>query len=455
MFVKDEEKYLERRKFYVKFIVILMVVILIAFNFGSWIFLSEIENSLEKELSTRLGSIATLSANNIELTPGISLHDLQMLPINNYTELLLLQSKLITIQMENQLEGVYLIDQRNRIIIDASGNFNYGDLLSYIQRDSLLLASAWDGRTEISPIFIVEGSRFKTGYAPVTNILGETVALLVLEANADFFQIIKNFKRGLVIIGLASLGAIILFSFFLSWTIDLFINTQEELRKREKLALLGQMSASVAHEIRNPLGVIKATADVLRSQYERKNAPNELFDYIGTEVNRLNNMVNDFLSFAREIKLNLKQNDFIHTIKDAVRAFDRDIDQDKIELTLSTLFNELQIKYDEEKIKQVLLNLLVNSRQAIHDKGEIKIDIKEADSRGHKYIAVAISDDGSGIEGDPNKIFEPFYTTKSTGSGLGLAITRQIIEGHGGWLNVESKPDHGTTITFYIPEERD
>ncbi len=449
--INTEEKLLTRRKIYVRSVVILMVLLLIAFNIGSWFFHNKMGTYLETELSKRLKSIAQISAHNIEITPGLRTDDFSRLNNQSSGDYYLIQNKLRLLKTQNELQGVYIVDTNLHVILDESGNFPTGAKLTYIEQDSTELFHALTGNITVSPIHVIDGNRFKTAYAPLTNIIAEVTAILVLEANADFFSIIRTFKKGLILIGVTSIVAIILFSAFLSWTISLLINTQQSLRKTEKLALLGQMSASVAHEIRNPLGIIKATSDVVKLKYENKDEPDELFDYIGKEVMRLNNLVNDFLTFARDIKLNAKSGKIEKTVAKAVNAFEREHSDSGLSVALELTSELPEISYDEEKIHQVLLNLLVNAAQAIENEGDIRVVISHQIQSGKKYAKICIVDNGCGIEGDVQKIFDPFYTTKSSGSGLGLAISRQIIEKHIGRIDIKSEPAKGTTITIYLP----
>lgn len=233
--------------------------------------------------------------------------------------------------------------------------------------------------------------------------------------------------------------------------VTLLIRTHESMQQSEKLTAMGRMAASMAHEIRNPLGIIKGTADVLKEKYSAEETSDELFDYISAEVLRLNHLVNNFLSFACEPKLNPKSADLKNVIERAVAALEREDQEQKIEIILSAQNELAPFNFDENVIQQVLFNLLINAQQAIEQDGKIEIGLNAINHKNKRYAEVTVSDNGSGIEGDTEKIFEPFYTSKSSGSGLGLAICKQIIEKHGGWIELKTEIGKGTTFRFYLP----
>lgn len=444
--VNTEERLLQKRKFYIRLLVIVTVLLLMAFNLGSWLFLRQMDNYLEKELEKRLLSIVKLT-NRILRTQYI-----EGLLSQNETDLdpLIFKPVLSDLIYKEQLEGAFIIDRAYRVLVDGQRELAIEQKRTYLQQDSLVIAQAWQGEISVSPIHLVEGNRFKNVYAPIRDISLEVVALLVLEANADFFEILGLFKRGLIIGGLVSFGLIVLFSFFISWMITLLIRTQESLRKSEKLAVMGQMAASMAHEIRNPLGIIKSTADVLKEKYADKNRSDELFDYISEEVRRLNHLVNNFLSFARDPKLNLKMSHLDQVIIKAVSAIEREQHGKNVRIDFVQTEHLEPFYVDEDAIQQVLFNMLINSIQAIEGEGTIEIQLQQEMKKNKRYAKIRITDNGKGIEGDLNKIFEPFYSTKSSGSGLGLAISKQIIEKHGGWIEAESSPNQGTTFRINL-----
>lgn len=446
-FLNTEAQLLQKRKFYVRFLVIFTVLLLLAFNLGSWLFSNRMDFYLEIELEKRLETIAGLTAQKIETE---YLDDITT-PLGSGFGKPLVRLLLARLIREYELESAFIIDHNYRVLIDAQNKFPEGQLVTYLKQDSVAIESAWSDSVSASSIHVFEGNKFKSVYAPLHNEFFEINALLVLEASAEFFELLDLFKQGLIFGGLVSFGLIVIFSFFISWMISLLIRSHESLQQSEKLAAMGRMAASMAHEIRNPLGIIKGTADVLKEKYASRNEPEELFEFIAAEVQRLNLLVNNFLSFAREQKLNLKSNNLISTLIRAVAAIEREDKEKQVVIKFEPPANFPLFLFDEDTIQQVLFNFLINAIQAFELNGEINIQIDLASIKHKKFARISIADNGPGIEGDPQKIFEPFYSTKSSGSGLGLAICKQIIEKHGGRIEVETLPNNGTTFTFYLP----
>jgi len=214
---------------------------------------------------------------------------------------------------------------------------------------------------------------------------------------------------------------------------------EEELRKTDKLATIGKMSTVLAHEIRNPLNSIKINADILLETLELTDNQKKRITIIKKEVDRLNNLLKDVLLFSRyteilPIEFNLPI--FLDGISLQLK---NSLEKKNIEFKYSS--PEIMIKGDVEKIRQVFLNLILNSVDAIKGKGRIEIECQIKDD---KNVIILIKDNGIGIE-NTEKLFEPFYTTKNLGTGLGLPISNNIIKQHKGKLYlVSSKP--GETI---------
>lgn len=211
---------------------------------------------------------------------------------------------------------------------------------------------------------------------------------------------------------------------------------EDELRKADKLATIGKMSAILAHEIRNPLNSIKINADILIDTVNFTENQKKRIKLIQKEVDRLNNLVKDVLMFSRQD--NLMQVDFIFTI--FIEGLHSQLKGVLEEKNISFEFNcpEIKIRGDVDKLKQVFLNILLNSIDAIYENGRIKIEAK-FEEINDKFI-IDIIDNGSGVP-FPEKLFEPFHTTKNLGTGLGLSISQNILRNHKGDLYLlKSKP---------------
>lgn len=441
-----DEKLLRRRKRLVTGIVILTVLILLGLNFASWIFVQKMGDYLEGELGLRLRSIATLTSKTIEsgnFTYYIETEQISLI-------LPSLISILNKVDEENQLQGVYLVDDMYRVLASSGDIFPIGERLTFLEEDSLNFSQAAAGLPDVSPMRLVEGNRFKNAYAPLMGSLNDVVAILVVQASADFFDLLRVFKRGLILFGLVSLAVATLFSLFLFWAISLLINTHESLRKAERLAVMGQMAATVAHEIRNPLGIIKGTADVLQSKYNSKENPDELFEFIPSEVRRLNRLVSDFLAFARDRDLETNATDLNNTVEKSLAALEEQVHKGNVKLE-KDFEKILPVTHDEDAVNQVLLNLTLNAIQSMNGEGKICVRLKNETQKGRSFAKVEVEDTGCGFDEDSEKIFEPFYTTKSSGSGLGLAICKRLIEKHGGWMEAETEKGKATKMRFYLP----
>lgn len=440
------EKLLHHRQWVVGFLVSLIILVILVFNLGSWFFLNQMGDNLDEELGTRLRSISVITANLIESRFSAAAKD--QLGYYYFD----LKHILHRVKVENQLQSVFLINETFSVIADDNLELSLpGEKRTYVQEDSISLNSAWNGVAMASPLHIVEGNHFKSAYAPVINDELEIMAVLVVEANADFFSTLRLFRRGLILGGLVSLVVLGFLAVFLYWAISLLLNSYEKLRRSERLALMGQMAASMAHEIRNPLGIMKGTADVLKELYDNPAEPNELFEFIPSEIKRLNRLVNDFLTFARGVKLEKKRTNLTELLEQLSADLKRESFEQPVKIEFKTDGNLPKIEIDADAIYRVIYNMSLNGIQAMESGGTLQLALFSAIHKGSEFLKVAITDTGCGISGDVNRIFDPFFTTKTKGTGLGLAISRQIIEKHGGWIEIESEVNQGTRITFYLP----
>jgi len=230
---------------------------------------------------------------------------------------------------------------------------------------------------------------------------------------------------------------------------ELIIRIEEQLRRAERLSALGELSAVLAHEIRNPLASIRGTAEILMEEGVPAQSRGEFLEILVKESDRLNRVVEDFLKMARPEPGNRTGCDINEELKNMTTLLSAQARASKVELELRTVPLP-QVMGDGEKLRQAFLNIMLNGIQASPEGGRVVISTKDDAARG--LVEVSFTDSGPGIAPEAlDKLFEPFFTTKGSGTGLGLSITRKIIEGHGGSVEVTSTPGQGATFTVTLP----
>jgi signal transduction histidine kinase len=236
---------------------------------------------------------------------------------------------------------------------------------------------------------------------------------------------------------------------------------EEQLRSSERLSILGELAASLAHEVRNPLGSIWGVVEILKDECKKEGKDSEFAEILIQEVKRLNQVVENYLNLARQPKLHIKACNLQEIIGSVIYLLNYKARKQGIQIITDFPGKPIWIKANENQLQQILINLILNSMAAIEDKGTVKIktEIKHVDktaekSRGHNVVRLSVIDSGHGI--DPaaeEKIFNPFFTTREEGTGLGLSIVKRIVDQNKWNIAVESEPGTGTTITITFPSE--
>jgi len=230
---------------------------------------------------------------------------------------------------------------------------------------------------------------------------------------------------------------------------------QEEARRSERLAALGQLSAGLAHELRNPLGVIKGSAETLSRKLADANPlAAELANYISAEVNHLNTIVSRFLDFARPSRLALRLEQIPPLIERGIKAAQERWPQSKVEVERQYAAQLPSIPVDTELCEQMFTNLILNAYQAMPEGGKLRVAAMAADCDGRRGVQIEIEDTGPGIPAEiRGQIFNPFFSTKKEGVGLGLSIVSKIVDDHRGWIRLVSDPGKGACFRLFLPAE--
>ncbi len=225
---------------------------------------------------------------------------------------------------------------------------------------------------------------------------------------------------------------------------------QREAAQRERLSALVRLSTVVAHEIRNPLMIIKASLRTLSKDTATRDEGRRALKDVDEEVARLNRVVNDVLDFARPIRFDFAPTDVNAVCTDAEQATREGAQPMTVKLTLDEAL--APIVTDAERLRMAMVNILANARHAVAEAGpDANIEIQTKNGAAGR-VSVIVRDRGIGVKPeDLPRVFDPYFTTKRTGSGLGLAIAKNIIEGMGGSIALDSKPGQGTVITIDLP----
>ena len=235
------------------------------------------------------------------------------------------------------------------------------------------------------------------------------------------------------------------------------VHSQTLLEKQEKLATLGTLAAGIAHEIRNPLTSLKARLYTLEKHLQAVPAARKDTDIISAEISRLERIVQDVLSFARPSDPKLETIAADTLLREVQGLMSPDLENRGLQLVVESS-PDLHLRADSGHLKQVLINLIRNAAEAIDGAGTVTLRTSAARAslggRETDVVVLEVSDTGKGIPPEVEKrLFDPFFSTKETGTGLGLPIAARIVEKHGGMLQYQTRPGHGTTFGVVLPRE--
>jgi PAS domain S-box-containing protein len=231
---------------------------------------------------------------------------------------------------------------------------------------------------------------------------------------------------------------------------------EKEMQRTRTMAALGEMSATVAHEIRNPLGAMGVWAGLLDRDFERDDPRRKTLKRIIDGLARLNRIVSNLLVYSRPFEARMRRANLQDILEETVDFIQIEIERlgQSVEVRKAWQQEPIEVMADPEKMQQVIMNLCMNAIQAMPQGGVLTVSADPAPPESSGFVSFGVADTGVGIEAERiDRIFDPFHTTKENGTGLGLAIVRKFVEYQSGHIRVDSTPGKGTLMQVFLPRK--
>jgi len=425
-------------------IAVLVGLGIVLLNLALGLLYRDTRRGIEAELGARLESVVALLGELVD-SDLVARAALEPAAASRADSLPGLPAQAASDSLRSRLRTVVdAVDLANVRVYDASGTAFLeiaaaGRPATTAELDPASVLAALTGSTVHGEPFESGGEFLMTGYAPVRDAGGAIVAAIAVEADARFFASVRRLR--FATIGIAMLSALVLVGLGLGFArMQASLERAEiALQRAETLAAMGRLAAGIAHEIRNPLGIINATAARLKRRYDDPVAPDERFDYIAEEVDRMNGILTGYLNFARDEPSILRALDLVPVLQRSLRLAAPELEAAHIDLQVEAPAS-CAIRGDAQRLQQVVLNLVLNAVQAMSNGGRLRVRLRASGDDA----ALEFTDSGPGFAaGSSERWFEPFVTTKEKGSGLGLTVARRIVEEHGGRIALGAAADTG------------
>ena len=400
---------------------------------------------LDEALGLRLQAAATTAA---QLVDGDAVAAWAFDPKPD-PDLVWLGTRLEQVRRQNDLAEITLCDADGFVLSSTSGRVDRGEPNIFWDTDRDAVAAAKSGAAAVTGLYRSGDLYQKSAHAPVLDSLGRTAAVLTVEGNADFFGVLATLRRGTTI----TVAVVMVFLGVMGWLLLTIQRSLErarrDLERQERLAAMGRMTAGIAHEIRNPLGIIRGTGQHLQRVLRDHGIEDETVDFIPEEVDRLDRILTGYLDFGAGAEGAAETVDLPRLVRRTIQLVDAELRETGVTVTAAEPLPAAWGRGDPRRLQQVLLNLLLNARDAMPGGGGVTVSIRPDGD----VVRVLVLDEGHGL-GDTSgeRLFEPFYTTRTRGSGLGLAVSRGIAREHGGDLELADRPDtRGCAATLSLP----
>jgi signal transduction histidine kinase len=423
-----------------QFVVAGFLLLTLAVVYGAFAYLyRSYREQLDTELGQRLVAVATASA------AAVSDDAWAGLAAGDTAAVARLRPELEFIRSANDVSDLFFFDARGVTLYDLAGRYPVGAPNLALSLDVVEATSALAGLPEYTELTSQGGVFLKAAYAPVFGADGEILGGVGVEASAAFLDLVGAVRGTLLGAAAAVLVGVVLLGALFVRLVGARAALEARLRRTETLATMGQMASMLAHEIRNPLGIIRGAAERLGKRHNLEG--DELFHFIPEEVDRLEQTLGAYLDFARPHRPDGPE-DLAAALRRTLDLMGQEWERKGIRLEVDIVDGKVPVRSDPHALQQAFLNVLLNARDAMPEGGTLSVRLAREAGRG----VVRFTDTGIGMsDAVRRRADEPFFTGKESGSGLGLAVVRRIVDGAQGRLEIESVQGRGTAVTLAFP----
>lgn len=461
-----------------------VVGVLLVFNLSNWRYLRMLKEQVREDLEARLRSVAVTTGLGLThpAPPDILLLAADAGP-DNEAGLLeeefvgtasaqQLAERLLAVQRANTLSRVALMTPSGTMIADSLGRRQPGETYEFLELDQAEMQSAAGGVPTATGLYWLSGTPYLRLYAPLRHE-GRLLGLVQVSVSPEYQERIERLQQMVLRQWVVSSLLLIVLGYSLWRLFRYLVQVEERAMRGARVDAMGALAANVAHELRNPLSIIRALSEEITAESAPGSVPRQNARDIVAEVERLNELVTNFLSLSRPPGAGVRQPVDVAAEIGRVLALLRKGQPSAARFVSELPSTPLRVEADPQALRQVLLNLLINAREAVEGQsgqstaseggpgapgggsiaagqgeGEVRVTLRER--RG--WIEIRITDTGPGFDRKAvQRAFEPFFTTKPMGTGLGLAISRGIVENLGGRITVSNGRHGGAEVTVLLP----
>jgi signal transduction histidine kinase len=421
-----------------------VLAVVLATAVSAWVAWRGVAGALETEFEQRVGRIAATAAHEIGAADFADAR--QRAEGGGY---LALEVQLVTLRTSTGVANAVLLDPAGVTVVDARDSERAEGRVSAL--DTLAgaaLRRSLAGTPAVSPPYAGPDGPLRAGFAPVRDASGRVLGAVAVEAAPAYPPVVARLGRTLALIAVVAALAVLLLAAVIVRASRAAARLERRLSRAENLAAMGRLTATLAHEIKNPLAIIRGSAQRL-GKLEPEAA--RMAGFVVEETDRLSRTVARYLDFARGTGAGEEAGDAAAALAATLDLLEGELRARQVTLRRGALPAAAPVRLDNESLKQLYLNLILNALDAMPRGGTLTVEMAERPGR----FEVAIADDGEGMSPETlRRLGSPFFTTKAAGSGLGLFLARRLAAAAGGELRIRSEAGRGTTCLLRLPRRR-